>query len=55
MSRLALMPRAEIFEKGILKLDEAETGIMTSRQPIERYQWPLSVAVGFACPLADAE
>ena len=36
----------EIFEKGILKLDEAETGIMTSRQPIERYQWPLSFAVG---------
>jgi Ca-activated chloride channel homolog len=35
----------EIFEKGILKLDEAETGIMTSRQPIERYQWPVSLAV----------
>ncbi|MGB8463402.1 MAG: VWA domain-containing protein, partial [Terrimicrobiaceae bacterium] len=33
----------EIFEKGILKLDQAETGMMTSRQPIERYQWPLSV------------
>jgi Ca-activated chloride channel homolog len=35
-----------IFENGILKLDQTETGIMTSRQPIERYQWPLSVAVG---------
>ena len=36
----------KIFEKGILMLDEAETGIMTSRQPIERYQWPLSFALG---------
>ena len=26
----------KIFEKGILVLDEAKTGIMTSRQPIER-------------------
>jgi Ca-activated chloride channel homolog len=35
-----------IFENGILKLEEAETGILSARQPIERYQWPLSVAVG---------
>ena len=35
-----------IFEDGILKLDEAETGILSARQPIERYQWPLGVAVG---------
>ena len=36
----------DIFENGILKLDEAETGILSARQPIERYQWPLGVAVG---------
>jgi Ca-activated chloride channel homolog len=35
-----------IFENGILKLEQAETGILSARQPIERYQWPLSVAVG---------
>jgi Ca-activated chloride channel family protein len=36
----------KIFENGILKIDETETGIMTSRQPIERYQWPLSLGAG---------
>jgi Ca-activated chloride channel homolog len=36
----------KIFENGILKLEQAETGILSARQPIERYQWPLSVAVG---------
>jgi Ca-activated chloride channel homolog len=35
-----------IFENGILKLEEAETGMLSARQPIERYQWPLSVAAG---------
>ncbi len=35
-----------IFEQGILKLEQAETGILSARQPIERYQWPLSIAVG---------
>jgi Ca-activated chloride channel family protein len=34
-----------IFEKGILKLEQADTGILSARQPIERYQWPLSLAV----------
>ena len=36
----------KIFENGILKLEQAETGILSARQPIERYQWPLSMAVG---------
>lgn len=36
----------KIFENGIRKIDETETGIMTSRQPIERYQWPLSLGAG---------
>ena len=35
-----------IFENGILKLEQAETGILSARQPIERYQWPLSMAAG---------
>jgi Ca-activated chloride channel homolog len=35
-----------IFENGILKLEQAETGTLSARQPIERYQWPLSMAVG---------
>jgi Ca-activated chloride channel homolog len=35
-----------IFENGILKLEQAETGILSARQPIERYQWPLSLAAG---------
>ena len=35
-----------IFENGILKLEQAETGILSARQPIERYQWPLGLAVG---------
>lgn len=33
-----------IFEKGILPLEEAVTGTMTSRQPVERYQWPATAA-----------
>ncbi len=35
-----------IFEKGILKLEQAETGVLSARQPVERYQWPLSLAAG---------
>lgn len=33
-----------IFERGILPLEMKETGEMTSRQPIERFQWPLGLA-----------
>jgi Ca-activated chloride channel family protein len=33
-----------IFEKGILPMEMKETGEMTSRQPIQRYQWPLGLA-----------
>ncbi len=33
-----------IFEKGILPMEMKETGEMTSRQPIERFQWPLGLA-----------
>jgi Ca-activated chloride channel family protein len=33
-----------IFEKGILPMELKETGELTSRQPIERYQWPLGFA-----------
>lgn len=36
-----------IFEKGILPLEEKESTTATSRQPIERYQWPLGFALGF--------
>jgi Ca-activated chloride channel homolog len=35
----------EIFEKGILPMEQSVNGEMTSRQPIERYQWPLGIAV----------
>jgi len=34
-----------IFEKGIVPIDKTEAGIMTSRKPIERYEWPLSAAL----------
>jgi len=37
----------EIFQKGIEPMDLAETGAFGSRQPIERYQWPLGFATGF--------
>ncbi len=33
-----------IFERGILPMEMKETGEMTSRQPIERFQWPLGLA-----------
>jgi Ca-activated chloride channel family protein len=35
----------EIFQKGIEPMELTENGVFTSRQPIERYQWPLGVAV----------
>jgi len=34
----------EIFDKGIEPMDVSEKGMMSSRQPIERYQWPLGFA-----------
>lgn len=34
-----------IFEKGIKPVDMVETGVMSSRQPIERYQWPVGAAI----------
>lgn len=35
----------EIFQNGIEPMDLAETGVFAARQPIERYQWPLGLAV----------
>ncbi len=35
----------DIFEKGILPMEESVNGQMTSRQPIDRYEWPLGAAV----------
>ena len=37
---------AVIFEKGILPMETSERGSMTSRQPLEKYQWPLGVGIG---------
>ena len=37
----------EIFQQGIEPMDAAETGMLSARQPLERYQWPLGFAVGF--------
>jgi Ca-activated chloride channel homolog len=37
----------DIFQKGIEPMDLAETGVLSARQPLERYQWPLGFAVGF--------
>lgn len=34
----------EIFQKGIEPMELSETGVFSSRQPIERYQWPLAAA-----------
>ena len=34
----------DIFEKGIKPMQLSEKGVFSSRQPIERYQWPLAVA-----------
>ena len=35
----------EIFQKGIEPMELTENGVFTSRQPVERYQWPLGFAV----------
>jgi len=35
----------EIFQNGIEPMDLAETGVFAARQPLERYQWPLGLAV----------
>ncbi len=35
----------ELFQRGIEPLEEQETGMMSSRQPIEQYQWPLGAAL----------
>jgi len=37
----------DIFQKGIEPMDQAETGLFSARQPLERYQWPLGFALGF--------
>ena len=35
----------EVFQKGIEPMELSETGVFSARQPIERYQWPLAVAI----------
>jgi len=42
-----LSPEAarDIFEKGILPMEESVNGQMTSRLPIDRYEWPLGAAI----------
>ncbi len=35
----------EVFTKGIEPLEEQETGLMSSRLPIEQYEWPLGGAL----------
>ena len=37
----------EIFQQGIEPMDATESGVLSARQPLERYQWPLGLAVGF--------
>ena len=37
----------EIFQQGIEPMELAETGVFATRQPLERYQWPLGFAVAF--------
>jgi Ca-activated chloride channel family protein len=37
----------EIFQRGIEPMDQSETGVLASRQPLEQYQWPLGFAIGF--------
>lgn len=34
-----------IFEKGILPLEATDRDVTASRQPLERYQWPLGAAI----------
>ncbi len=35
----------EVFQNGIEPLEEQETGVMSSRQPVEQYEWPLGAAL----------
>jgi Ca-activated chloride channel family protein len=35
----------QIYDRGIEPIELSETGVMTSRQPIEEYQWPLGAAL----------
>jgi len=37
----------EIFEKGILPIETSETGVLSSKLPIERYQWPVGAGILF--------
>ncbi len=36
-----------IYEKGIIPMEEEETGVLSARKPIERYAWPLGLALLF--------
>ena len=36
-----------IYEKGIVPLEEQESGTLSSRKPIERYAWPVGAALLF--------
>ena len=38
---------AVIYEKGIVPMAEEETGVLSARKPIERYEWPLGAALLF--------
>jgi len=35
----------EIFQRGIEPMDQSETGLLASRQPLEQYQWPLGFSI----------
>jgi Ca-activated chloride channel homolog len=35
----------DIFQNGIVPMELAEKGVLTTRRPIERFQWPLGAAV----------
>ena len=34
-----------IYEKGIVPMDQQETGVLSAHKPIERYAWPVGVAL----------
>jgi len=36
---------AIIYEKGIVPMDQQETGVLSAHKPIERYAWPAGVAL----------
>lgn len=35
----------EVFQKGIEPMELSEIGVFSARQPVERYQWPLALAI----------